>query len=121
MARKNRQKPEEKPVDFLDQFGTTTIIEEPKIEEPKIEEEQATIEESGPRGPREVNRVTGEEFKYKVKVISPSLRMRYAPNTQAEVYGLITDQGIYTITDEVNGWGQLENGYWIMLSYTKIV
>ena len=56
MARKNRQKPEEKPVDFLDQFGTTTIIEEPKIEEPKIEEEQATIEESGPRGPRRDSR-----------------------------------------------------------------
>lgn len=115
MARKNRQKPEGKPVDFLDQFGTTTIIEEPKIEEPKIEEE------SGPRGPRGVNGVTGEKFKYKVRVTHPSLRMRYAPNTQAEVYGLITDQGIYTITEEVNGWGLLENGYWIMLSYTEIV
>ena len=121
MARKNRQKPEEKPMDFLDQFGTTTIIEEPKIKEPKIEEEQTIIEESGPRGPRGVNGITGEEFKYKVKVTHPSLRMRYAPNTQAEVYDLITDQGIYTITDEVNGWGQLENGYWIMLSYTEIV
>lgn len=116
MARKNRNKPEEKPVDFLDQFSTTTIIEEPKIEEKQI-----TIEESGPRGPRGVNGVTGEKFEYKVRVTHPSLRMRYAPNTQAEVYDLITDQGIYTITDEVNGWGQLENGYWIMLSYTEIV
>lgn len=121
MARKNKNKPEEKPMDFLDQFGVPTVTEEPKIEEPKIEEEQITIEESGPRGPRGVNGVTGEKFEYKVQVTHPSLRMRYAPNTQAEVYDLITDQGIYTITDEVNGWGQLENGYWIMLSYTEIV
>ena len=58
---------------------------------------------------------------YKVKVTHPSLRMRYMPNTQSDVYDLITDQGIYEIVDEANGWGKLENGYWIMLSYTQIV
>ena len=112
MAKKNRQKPEEKPVDFLDQFGTPTIIEEPKVEQQVIVEKQTASEEPIiPEPPKT----------YKVKVTHPSLRMRRAPNTQAEVYDLITDQGIYTIIDEVNGWGQLENGYWIMLSYTEIV
>ena len=112
MARKNRQKPEEKPVDFLDQFGTPTIIEEPKVEQQIIVEKQTAPEKPIiPEPPKT----------YKVKVTHPSLRMRHAPNTQAEVYDLITDQGIYTIIDEVNGWGQLENGYWIMLSYTEIV
>lgn len=44
--------------------------------------------------------------------------MRGAPSTQAEIKGIITDMGIYTIVDELNGWGKLENGNWIMLSYT---
>ena len=57
---------------------------------------------------------------YTVKVTHPSLRMRRAPNLQAEIAGLITDQGYYKIIDEANGWGQLENGNWIMLSYTEI-
>lgn len=120
MARKNRQKPEEKPMDFLDTFNVSAIIKEPKNEEEKITIEEP-VEPHGDRGPAGVNGITGEEFKYKVKVIHPSLRMRRAPNIQAEVYDLITDQGIYTIVDEVNGWGQLENGCWIMLSYTQIV
>lgn len=110
MTRKNRIRLEEKPMDFLSDFNTSTIIEETKNEEPKIEESK--IEE----------RVVLEAPKtYKVKVIHPSLRMRYAPNTQSDVYDLITDQGIYEIVDEVNGWGKLANGYWIMLSYTQIV
>lgn len=101
MARKTKIKVEEKPMDFLDEFGASTAIKEPEIEEAPIALETPKT--------------------YKVKVTHPSLRMRRAPNTQAEVIDLITDQGIYTITDEVNGWGQLENGYWIMLSYTQIV
>lgn len=106
MARRNRQKSEEKPMDFLDQFGTPAITEEPKVKEQVIVEKPVA-----PEAPKT----------YKVKVTHPSLRMRRAPNTQAEVYDLITDQGIYEIVDEANGWGQLKNGYWIMLSYTEIV
>ena len=57
---------------------------------------------------------------YTVKVTHPSLRRRAAPNLQAEILGLITDQGYYDIYDEANGWGQLEDGSWIMLVYTEI-
>ena len=112
MARRNRTKPEEKSMDFLDQFGTPAITEELKVEEQVIAKEPVAQEEPViPEVPKT----------YKVKVTHPSLRMRLAPNTQAEVYGLIIDQGIYEIVDEVNGWGKLENGCWIMLSYTEIV
>ena len=112
MARKNRTKPEAKSMDFLDQFGTPTITEEPKVEQQVIVEEPTVPKEPIiPETPKT----------YKVKVTHPSLRMRRAPNTQAEVYDLITDQGIYEIVDEANGWGQLKNGCWIMLSYTEIV
>jgi hypothetical protein len=58
---------------------------------------------------------------YFVKVIHPSLRRRNAPALSGKEVGLITDQGIYEIFDENNGWGKLENGDWIMLSYTKVV
>ena len=102
--RNNRQKVEEKPVDYLDDLVNTSITQ--SIEEPKITEviaEEPVIDKS-----------------YNVKVIHPSLRIRRAPNTQAEVVGLITDQGIYTILDEVNGWGMIGENKWIMLSYTQI-
>ena len=58
--------------------------------------------------------------KYRVKVTHSSLRMRKAPNLQAEIAGYIQDEGYYDIVDEANGWGKLENGNWIMLSYTEI-
>ena len=58
---------------------------------------------------------------YFVKVTHPSLRRRSAPALSGQEVGLITDQGIYEIFDEINGWGKLENGDWIMLSYTKII
>ena len=101
--RNNRQKVEEKPVDYLDDLDNTSITQ--SIEEPEVTE------------------VIAEEpvdKSYNVKVIHPSLRIRRAPNTQAEVVGLITDQGIYTILDEVNGWGMIGENKWIMLSYTQI-
>lgn len=102
--RNNRQKVEEKPVDYLDDLVNTSITQ--SIEEPEVTEviaEEPVIDKS-----------------YNVKVIHPSLRIRRAPNTQAEVVGLITDQGIYTILDEVNGWGMIGENKWIMLSYTQI-
>ena len=102
--RNNRQKVEEKPVDYLDDLVNTSITQ--SIEEPEVTEviaEEPVINKS-----------------YNVKVMHPSLRIRRAPNTQAEVVGLITDQGIYTILDEVNGWGMIGENKWIMLSYTQI-
>lgn len=120
--RNNRQKVEEKPVDYLDDLVNTSItqsIEEQK-ETPIINEEPIVVEETGQRGPAGVNGLTNEKLEYKVKVMHPSLRIRRAPNTQAEVVGLITDQGIYTILDEVNGWGMIGENKWIMLSYTQI-
>lgn len=102
--RNNRQKVEEKPVDYLDDLVNTSITQ--SIEEPEVTEvivEEPVVNKS-----------------YNVKVMHPSLRIRRAPNTQAEVVGLITDQGIYTILDEVNGWGMIGENKWIMLSYTQI-
>jgi hypothetical protein len=112
MARKNRQKPEEKSMDFLDTFN---------IEQQKEEKVEEVISEIAPEIEIKEEIKPEKDFLYKVKVTHPSLRMRRAPNTHAEVYGLITDQGIYEIVDEVNGWGKLKNDCWIMLSYTQIV
>lgn len=58
-----------------------------------------------------------EEPIYKVRVTHPSLRRRSEPSLDGEVVGYITDQGIYDIYSEVNGWGWLQDGSWIMLQY----
>ena len=67
----------------------------------------------------EVPTLQKKEGLYKVKIMHPSLRMRNNPNLNSEVKGLITDQGIYMIYEEQNGWGKLENNTWIMLEYTR--
>jgi hypothetical protein len=92
MKKKPNPKMEEQPMDFLDSFNIEAPIEEPAVNNT-----------------------------YKVKVTHPSLRIRRAPNLQAEVVDTIRDQGYYTILDEVNGWGKIGDDKWIMLSYTEIV
>lgn len=54
---------------------------------------------------------------YKVKVNHPSVRYRSEPSLDAQIVGLITDMGIYEISEERNSWGRLKNGCWIMLQY----
>lgn len=54
-----------------------------------------------------------------VKVIVPNLRKRRSPSEKAEIIGYITDQGIYQLQKIQDGWGQLEDGTWIMLSFTE--
>lgn len=56
---------------------------------------------------------------YKVQVTHPSLRRRSTPEIAENIVGVIIDKGIYTIIDERDGWGQLEDGSWIMLQYTE--
>lgn len=56
---------------------------------------------------------------YEVQVTHPSLRRRSMPKIAENVIGIITDKSIYKIYDERDGWGQLEDGSWIMLQYTK--
>lgn len=97
MKKKTKSKAEEKPVDFLDSFN------QEKIEEPNEDLEK------------------NESHMYTVKVTHPALRVRRAPNIQAEVVDVIQDQGCYTIINETNGWGQIDEDKWIMLSYTKII
>lgn len=105
----NRSKPKEdlKVNDYLENWGSEEKIKS----EPEIEVKSEVEIKDAP-----------ERIKlYKVRVDHPSLRKRKAPNTLAEVVGLIEDQGYYYIYDEANGWGQLEDQNWIMLSYTHIV
>ena len=79
------------------------------------EDELLLIKEEEPEEKIEETKSTP---KFKVKINCPQLRRRRAPNLQAEVVNIINDWGIYDIYDEVNGWGKLEDGNWIMLSYT---
>lgn len=54
---------------------------------------------------------------YQIKVNHPSLRRRRKPWIGSEQVGLITDQGIYDVYNEVDGWAQLEDTTWVMLEF----
>lgn len=56
---------------------------------------------------------------YKVRVTANVLNIREGAGTSFPVVGKIEDKGVYTITQEKNGWGKLKSGTgWISLSYT---
>jgi SH3-like domain-containing protein len=58
----------------------------------------------------------------KVRITASVLNIRSGPGTTYKATGQIKDKGVYTITDESNGWGKLKSGAgWISLAYTKNV
>lgn len=60
---------------------------------------------------------------FRVKVLVEALNIRSGPGTQYKINGCIRDCGVYTITEEKNGFGKLKsNAGWIYLKeYTKRV
>lgn len=57
---------------------------------------------------------------FKVKVTADDLRIRKEPNLQSEIAGY-TGKGIFTITEERNGWGKLKSGAgWICLTVSCV-
>lgn len=59
---------------------------------------------------------------FKVRVTVDSLNYRSGAGVNYKVKGVITDRGVYTIVDQLDGWGKLKSGAgWINLKYTKRV
>lgn len=57
---------------------------------------------------------------FKVKVSADDLRIRKTPNLHGEITGY-TGKGIFTITEEKNGWGKLKSGAgWICLTVSCV-
>ena len=57
---------------------------------------------------------------FKVKVIADDLRIRKTPSLHGEIAGY-TGKGIFTITEEKNGWGKLKSGAgWICLTVSCV-
>lgn len=66
--------------------------------------------------------VKAESGAYRVKVTAFALNVRRGPGTGYNIVTTIKDKGVYTITEEKNGWGRLKSGMgWISLKYTKRV
>ena len=59
------------------------------------------------------------QYLYKVRVTHSSLRKRAEPSVNGQILGIISDKGEYYIYEEQDGWGQLDDGSWIMLKYTN--
>ena len=57
---------------------------------------------------------------FKVRVTADSLNYRAGAGVKYKINGTITDKGVYTIVNQLNGWGKLKSGAgWINLKYTK--
>lgn len=102
------------------------IIEEPQPEAPideplmieKIDEEmEIEVEEFAPE--EQLINFDDELIHYYVYVAVPSLRKRAEPNATSAIVGYITDGGKYQIIKHQDNWGQLADGSWINLDYTR--
>lgn len=59
---------------------------------------------------------------YKVRITANTLNVRAGAGTSYKVTTTVKKGGIYTITEEKNGWGRLKSGAgWIFLKYTERV
>ena len=57
---------------------------------------------------------------FKVKVSADDLRIRKSPSLEGEITGY-TGKGVFTITEERNGWGKLKSGAgWICLTVSCV-
>lgn len=57
---------------------------------------------------------------YLVKVTADELNIYSGPGTTYKPKGYISDHGTYTITQTIDGWGELKSGAgWICLKYTE--
>lgn len=66
------------------------------------------------------NSSSSVKIPYIVKITASELNIRSNAGMQYQIVGVIKDQGVYTITDEKDGWGKLKSGAgWICLEYTK--
>ena len=69
-----------------------------------------------------VTQAKPEPGTFQVKILASVLNIRNGPSTLYRVVGKIGDKGVYTITEEKNGWGKLKSGAgWISLNakYTR--
>lgn len=57
-------------------------------------------------------------FANQVKVTAKLLNCRLEPSLDGQVLNLIKMGEVHNIVAEKDGWGQLENGSWINLSFT---
>ena len=59
---------------------------------------------------------------YLVKITADELNVRKGPSTNYDVVTTVKEGEVFTIVQELNGWGKLKSGAgWIKLSYTKKV
>lgn len=54
-----------------------------------------------------------------VRVNISALNIRSGPGTKHKIVGVAKQGQAYTIVDEKNGWGEIDTGGWIKLSYTR--
>ena len=70
--------------------------------------------------PTEVKTQAPSNTPFQVKVSIPDLNIQKGPGTTYAKTGNYTGPGVFTISEEKNGWGRLKSGAgWICLPYTE--
>lgn len=102
-AKRTRRKKAVEPV-------VETVSEAP---EPETAPEAPVIKSKAVSKPK-ANKYTG-------KVIASLLNVREKPEINAAVFYAVNYNDKLVIVDEINGWGKLENGGFVMLKFIKKV
>lgn len=83
-----------------------SFIEDVKAVEPEIKKFEKEVKDSF--------------HEYKAEATIPKLRVREAPNSEAESIDTISQGQSVTIVEEKNGWGKTKYGKgWVNLKYTR--
>lgn len=71
---------------------------------------------------KEESTESASKFPYLVKIFADVLNVRAGAGLSYRVNAVVKREEVYTIVDEVDGWGKLKSGAgWISLKYTKKV
>ena len=71
---------------------------------------------------KETTKTTKVFKQYKAKITADTLNIRSGPGTSYKSVGTVKKGEVFTIVDELHGWGKLKSGAgWISLNYSKII
>ena len=71
---------------------------------------------------KETTKTTKVFKQYKAKIIADTLNIRSGPGTSYKIVGTVKKGEVFTIVNELHGWGKLKSGAgWISLNYSKII
>ncbi len=83
--------------------------------------ETITEDEYNNAGGDSDNNISDQETLGMIVVTGSNVRLRYSPNTSADVVGTANRGDVFYYVDTVAGWFQTKTGYWISSDYARVM